>query len=262
MFTLETLLFAVVMCAYFTSKDLLLSKLVSKNQFKLNPIASIFLTIVGLFINSKLDQSYVRYLHLSSIKGSIELPPFILICIAADIISSILIIAIAFYKFHVDYFRNKYAYLILDIGRLIIIYFVFSFIVSWFWSNQIIEKETSWDSQCYKYQLSIDLATYYLKNGSMPGQLSDFTQEIINPINKSPLVYKPGTTICTQISDERGNILVEGYKKLLGIKIYKTEPMKFFKLYEVHNDILCGGKLKMPTNEIFIKATKTEPFTD
>lgn len=134
---------------------------------------------------------------------------------------------------------------IMDVFRLLVIYFVFSSVVSHFWMAEF-QKQMNYDYLCFKDQMVVDLAAYYYRNGTMPSQLSDFTGTRVNPFNQSPLRYQQGEGINITITDDAGNTVVRGFEEFIGLKINSRHPEDFFWHKRTMGDILCHGNLVIP----------------
>ncbi|MEN9327998.1 MAG: hypothetical protein RI947_806 [Candidatus Parcubacteria bacterium] len=235
----------IVTFVYFSCKDFVLARLFKDKSLKVHPVFSLIMAFIGLYVNAKLQESYVQYLDMSYIKGSIQLPPFPLLFIAADFASSVALILILYVRVGVSFFSIPFARHFVNVMRFIFIYVVFTSIVSTLWVHQL-EKQINWDYTCFRNQLAIDAAVYYYRNGHMPESLSEFTTITTNPANRSPLQFSRGQGVNITVTDKAGNQLVNGYKDFIGIKIYTDNPADFFVTRRITNDTLCHGTLKIP----------------
>lgn len=238
--------FSLLTILYFGLKDWILSYIYKGSAFRLPVYYSAIMAFVGYFINHSLYRSYLYYLSLTSVAGSITLPNFSLLFIVADFVTSLALMTIIHRRMGTLKISNKYGKISMDLTRLFLLYITFTIIVSRLWLQETL-KDISFDYTCFQNQLAIDLAEYYLKNDSVPSQLSDFTEHRINPANNSPLIYSStGNIISTKITDAQGNVVVEGYKYFPGIDTSQSDPEAFFGIFETFNRTLCQGTLNIP----------------
>lgn len=230
---------------YFTLKDKIFSKLFGEKSVKTPPLLAILLTMAALVINSQLTGNYERYLSMSYVKGAIYLPPFTFLFLMADFISSILLTLLLLAKKAPMARKNPGIQTVFDVLRLIFIWAIFQSLVSSFWFKEE-SKLLNFDYLCFSDQVTVDMAGYYFRNNRLPEKLSDFTNYKVNPINNSKLVLTLGDVLSVKVSDEKGNIVMEGSKQLIGIKMYETNPSEFFKRYNLKNSTICKDKLNIP----------------
>lgn len=235
----------IIVFLYFTFKNILLSKILKITPLKIHPIVSIAITIIALFINNQLVTDYAKYLSMSPVIGAVKLPPFTLLFLIADFISSIAILLLISIRIGVSFFSMPYAGSFVEFGRLLLLSATFSIIISQFWLVEL-SKQTNWNYHCFKNQLIIDIAVYYYHNHKLPGRLEEFTQYKINPVNDAYLLYSGDNSMNIVISDGKGNKLVEGYKDFIGLISNTDNPPNFFKLLRIENKDLCSSALKIP----------------
>jgi hypothetical protein len=237
----------IVIIVYFSVKDFLLSKLFKEKQPKSHPGVILVMTVAALVINNLLLADYNRYLDMGYIKGAIQLPPFPLLFILADFISSAGLLLMISVKLGFSAFRKPGMRLLTDVLRLVFIYVVFLDVTLHFYIKETSKQmETFWTYPCFKDQVAIDLAVYYYKNGAIPSKLDDFTNFKENPVNKSPLIYTPGSQLTTTIIDGKDNKILVGYKDLMGLEMYKSDPPSFFTTLRISNKTMCSGSLNIP----------------
>lgn len=242
---IEVIVPSILVFVYFTIKDFLLAKIFRNSDYKVHPLASLLLSLMALFLNDRLVASYGSYLDMFYVKGAIALPHFTILFIAADFISSIIILAALTVRLGSAFFRIRYARFIMDVIRLAFVYVIFTTIASMLWVREV-DRNMNWNFECFKDQVAIDLISYYYRNDGMPSRLGEFTTYTVNPVNNSPLVYVPGSELQTMVTDEKGNKIFEGYKDLMGVDVYKDNPSDFFASYRIMNKTLCSGTLKIP----------------
>jgi hypothetical protein len=242
---IEVIIPSILVFVYFTIKDFLLAKIFRNSDYKVHPLASLLLSFMALFLNDRLVASYGNYLDMFYVKGAIILPHFTILFIAADFISSIIILTALTVRLGSAFFRIRYARFIVDVIRLAFVYFVFTTIASMLWVREV-KRNMNRNFQCFKYQVAIDLISYYYRNDGMPSTLGEFTTYTVNPVNDSPLVYSPGSELQTMVTDEMGNKIFEGYKDLVGVDVYEDNPSDFFSSYRIMNKTWCSGSLKIP----------------
>lgn len=235
----------ILVFIYFFTKDFILAKLFRKSDYRVHPVVTLGLSLAAVFMNGQLVASYGSYLDMFYVKGAIVLPHFTILFITADFISSIIILAALTARFGSAFFRIRHARLVVDVIRLAFVYFVFTTIASMLWVREV-KRNMNGDFQCFKYQVTIDLISYYYRNDGMPSKLGEFTTYTVNPVNNSPLVYSPGSELHTMVTDEMGNKIFEGYKDLAGVDVYKDTPSDFFSSYRIMNKTMCSGTLKIP----------------
>jgi len=242
---IEILIPSILVFVYFTTKDFVLAKIFRNSDYKVHPLASLLLSFMAIFLNDRLVVSYGSYLDMFYVKGAIVLPHFTILFIAADFISSIIILTALTVRLGSAFFRMRYARFIMDVIRLAFVYVIFTTIASMLWVREV-DRNMNWSFECFKDQVAIDLVTYYYRNDRMPNTLGEFTTYTVNPVNNSPLVYSPGSELETMVTDEKGNKIFEGYKELAGVDVYKDTPSDFFSSYRIMNKTLCSGTLKIP----------------
>jgi hypothetical protein len=235
----------ILVFLYFFMKDFVLTKLFRNSDYRVHPIVTLGLSLAAVFMNDQLVASYGSYLDMFYVKGAIVLPHFTILFIAADFISSIIILVALKVRLGTDFFRIRYARLVVDVIRLVFVYVIFTTIASMLWVREV-DRNMNSNFQCFKYQVSIDLISYYYRNDSMPNKLEEFTTYTVNPVNNAPLVYSPGSELQTMVTDEKGNKIFEGYKDLAGVGVYKDNPSDFFSSYRIMNKTWCSGTLKIP----------------
>lgn len=81
---------------YFACKDLFLSKIFPGRSIRAHPIYSLVMALIGLYIGGALHRSYQEYLSMTMVKGSLHLPPFMLMFLLADFITSVGFVLIAY----------------------------------------------------------------------------------------------------------------------------------------------------------------------
>ena len=239
--SIDLLFWNSIVFLYFSFKNVVFSKLFRGIKLNVHPLVTIVLAISALFVNSLLLQDYNQYLTMSVVRGAIQLPPFTLLFLIADFLSSMLLLGLAI-KMGKSLNNNPNSRTFIDIFRLICISIVFTTIASNLWEGEI-KKQINWNYECFKNQLTVDLAAYYYRNQLLPKSIEDFTKLIINPINNSELIYSQGDTLTVSISDKSGNKIVEGYKDLLGIKSSLDNPSSFFSKFKIINDTLCKNSI-------------------
>lgn len=230
---------------YFTLKHFLFSKIFSKKQVIIHPLISVAFAVLGILLTHQLQIEYTRYLEMSTVKGAIQLPSYVLLFFLADFVTSLILIGFFSLRLGVVFFKKPYARVLMDVARLFVIFIVFTTLVSSLWSKQI-EKETNWQFNCFKYQIAIDLSAYYFQHGKLPEKLEQFTSTTKNPVNDSLLLYFPDSILKTKILDEKENVILAGYVDLMGLEQYKNEPQKFYTKYDVVNEVLCKNSLRIP----------------
>lgn len=236
---------SILVYVYFSTKDIIISRLFNASQVKIHPVINQLLAIVAMLVNLILIQEYDRYLQLTSIKGSVTLPHFTSLFLVVDGITSIGIVAILAFKRGLALFSMPYARLSIDIIRLVLVFIIFFQVISAIWMKQT-NVEMGWDYQCFKYQVVIDLATYYYQRHEFPTRLEDFTSFTSNPFNTAPLLYSAGEQTAIFVTDTKENVIVEGPKDLLGLQLYENNPMQFFTVYDIANRNVCDGELRLP----------------
>lgn len=245
---LEGWILFTVTFIYFNSKDFLLRKIFKAKSPRLHPAYTLILSIIALYVNTQLHNSYQEYLGMSYIKGSISLPPFTLIFIGADFISSVLLVFIVYVRLRVEPIQLKFVKIFMDIMRFFFLYAAFTSIVSHIWLQQLT-SQANFNYNCFKEQLVIDAAVYYYRHsGVMPEKLADFTEVSVNPFNNSPLIYKKIQGANIEITDKAGNRLID-ITNFIGIGVYKAHPEEFFTLHHINNKNICQGSLKIPSTE-------------
>ena len=248
----EMLFWNFLVFIYFIAKDFILSKInIGAKKTSTNHVisitVSIFISLLALYINANLMDDYSRALNSGYIKGAVTLPPFTLLFILSDIISTIITILIIIGKLGINYLKDPTIKVLFEFIRLMLLGGLFMMITSHLSLNQVIEKQSGFDYLCFKNQLIIDAAVFYYKNDRNPESLEDFTTIRVNPINKSPLIFvkKNGNSI--YINDEAGNKIIEGLKDIQGLETYKNSPKYFFTIFNIDNKHLCGGSLIIPS---------------
>jgi len=236
---------SILVYVYFLVKDFFISRIFKTSQAKVHPIVHQLLAIVVMLVNLILIQEYERYLQLSSIKGLVQLPHFTSLFLLIDGVTSVGIVAILALKRGLALFSMPYARLSIDIIRLVLVLVIFLQVISAIWMKQT-NVEMGWDYQCFKYQVVIDLATYYYEHRSLPNEINDFTSYTNNPFNQAPLLYSKGEPADTYVTDTEGNIIVEGPRNLLGLQQYENNPKQFFIVYDIANRNVCSGELRLP----------------
>ncbi len=234
----------IITAVYFSFKDSILSRLFKNSVTKLHPFFSLLMAGAGIYVNFQLQDSYSYYLRLTVVKGAIVLPPFILLFIIADFVTSLLLLLWARVQAGKNFFSYKYARIILDLIRFLLIYVVFSTVLFGIWVKQF-EKQANWRFTCLKEQVAIDFATYYFRNRAYPQKLEEFSSYSVNPINNSPFVYTSGTQLSATVRDEAGNVIMTG-TDLLGMELYTNDPQKFFEQRRSMRDVICPGKVVIP----------------
>lgn len=241
----DRLFWEIVVFLYFIFKDRVLSKIFKEAQVKNHPLINLAIAIAALFFNNQLQTDYARYLNLSYIKGAIQLPPFTLLFLLADFISSVGILFLMFFRTRTTFFKSPFARTFMDVFRLIAVYVVFTTVISGLWLIKE-RKNMNWNYLCFEKQIAIDLAVFYYRNNRLPEKLEEFTSYKINPSNNSALIYTPGSILAITITDQKGNKIVEGYKDINTLNIYKNDPPGFFTSFRILNKSICSGSLKIP----------------
>lgn len=236
---------SILVYVYFLVKDFFISRLFKTSQAKVHPIVNQILAIAAMLVNLFLIQEYDRYLQLTLIKGSITLPHFTSLFLVVDGITSIGIVAILAIRRGMALFSTPYARLSIDIIRLALVFIIFLQVISTIWMKQT-NVEMGWDYQCFKYQVAIDLATYYYQHHGMPTKIGDFTAYTNNPFNQAPLLFTAGEQTAVYVTDAKENVIVEGPKDLLGLQLYENDPKQFFIVYDIANRNVCNGELLLP----------------
>jgi len=245
LFNFSTGLWSVLVFLYFSTKDYFLAKIFNHPEFKLPVWLTAIISIAALIVNVFIQSEYERYLGLSNIKGSIQLPNFTLLFILADAFSTIFTLGLIAPKKGQPMWKEPGARVLVEILRLTLLVVTVPSVISFFWTRETL-TDASWDYQCFKYQVTIDLATYYYQNQQLPQNLEQFTVERVNPFNDSPLLYTVIGGSNVQIMDEKGNAIMDGYKDLLGLEMYAANPEQFFLQFEIANQNVCDGKLRLP----------------
>lgn len=228
----------IIAFIYFSLKNYLLYKYLKlfKNT-KLNHIISLTVSISYLFLERHLTAEYGRYLDFTFIKGAIELPPFIILLIAGDIISTLIVIFIIKKQ---GISESSLARIFYEFGRFIILFASFYYLVSTFWFSSFNKKLANFDYTCFKFSLAKDLAVYYLAHGVFPKDLKTATKYTINPVNNAPLIsFNEKDVLSYKVVDSKGNIIIEGYKDYIGIAISRDRPEEYLKGLEIMTDNLC-----------------------
>jgi len=233
----------IIVFLYFSCKSWFLSRIFRDSQIRTHFLVSLTITAAALLINSQIQAEYARYLDMSYVKGAIRLPPFTLLFILADFISTVVLLLLITARAGTSFFKLPVTRILMDILRLVMIYVIFILIVSRLWVKEV-DRNLNWNFECFKSQMAIDIAVFYYQNGRLPNRLDEFSQFTTNPINNSDLVFTDGSTLSIYISDQMGNKIIEGYKDLIGLD---TDPLSFFTVYRIFNKTLCSGGLKIPS---------------
>jgi hypothetical protein len=217
---------------YFSIKNYIIYdrfKLFKQNRYVI--LSSIAVGIGSFLLNYFITKSYKFNLELSFIKGAIELPPFGILLILADVISTVFVIlALRSNKIELLSFP-KFAF---EAARLVILYTVFTSLTIFFWQKSVENKLLNTDYICFKYKLANDLATYYCDNGKFPERLDQATTILVNPINNSKLVSDQGeSTISYAVKDQMNNVIVEGHKDFIGISSCSSENKDYLKSIQI-----------------------------
>ena len=235
----------IVVFLYFTFKNFILSKVFKNTKISTHPAISLTMAVLALYANSQLVRSYDRYLNMSYVKGAIRLPHFSLLFVLSDLLATVTVIVIFIIKLGPKFSRLKLMHAIFNFASLLFIYVIFTTLISTLWLKET-QKNVNWNYMCFKNQIAIDLATFYFKNQHLPEKLEEFTSFKINPINNSPLILTPGSTLSIAVTDEKGNKIMEGYKDLMGLKMYSENPEDFFATYRIFGENACSDLLKIP----------------
>ncbi len=235
-------IWSLIVFLYFVFKNRLLSK-IFKNRatYRYTPL-SFFVALFSIYLNSILVSKYNQYLNMSYVKGAIVLPPFSLLFTISDFLASVIVI-LKIQKY-LDILKKPLGSFMFDTTIMIFTFAVFSTVSSALWVRET-GKLINWNYQCFKDQIAIDMAAYYYDQGELPQTIDNFTNFEKNPINDSPLVLKPGTTLTISVVDEEGSIILEG-SDLMGMEMYSNDPESFFDRFRIKNNNLCKGKLKIP----------------
>lgn len=211
---------------------------------------------VALFVNNNLLSEYQKYLAMSPIKGAITFPPFTPIFLIADFISTVALYVLVIVRAGLSFFKYPYAQQIIDVLRFVFLYVAFTYIVSTLWMGQL-EKQIGFEYECFKSQVAIDFADYYLRNNALPETLAAFTTYKTNPANHAALIYSKQTSLATVlVVDEKENRIMEGYR-LTGLS-HATNPgyRNYFDTYNIYNSTICKGSLRIPDYDPRVKVGK------
>jgi hypothetical protein len=212
---------------YFSVKNYFFYRLIKISKSKSSSlIFSIIVALLTLFVNNLLTNNYQEHLDLSYVKGAIDLPPFLLLYIASDLVVSIILIIFNFY-YNVPMFREK-AFSI-EIIRLFLLHVVFFSFVTHYWSVSFNAKYLNTDDLyiCFRTRVQYDLASYYLENQKFPAQIGEATQFTTNPLNKSKLLIElfDEDQSLISVKDEMGNQILSS-TDFLGMNLYYKEPAR------------------------------------
>jgi hypothetical protein len=232
----------ILVFLYFTIKSTFFYKILRfKGSRKVAPLVSVILGLFSVLIDHYLQGDYLWHLNLYFIKGVIRLPPFYLIYIASDLVSSVCLTL---------YIRAsklpEFRVLAYEIGRLILLPVIFTTMTTTFWqrsySDSLITNFN--DLQCLKCHLERGLAKYYFERGDFPTTetaLYEAVQLKKNPINNTDLVIQVDGEKFMGINDAMGNELIS-LLDFAGIGIYKNSPEDFFDILELSCKHLCPDK--------------------
>lgn len=247
MFEIEvtTWLSSVAVFLYFTLKSAILARLFRRSEFALPQWVSALLGLVGFFVNIYAQSEYDRYLALSYIKGSIDLPNFMAIFILVDFVSVFVIFWMINSGKNDQVWKEPVTKVVFELLRLTFVAGIVSAVIVYFWQIET-RNQMGWEYKCFRYQLQIDLASYYYDQQAFPTTVESFTSSVINPYNDAQIVLQASEKGMVSVVDTEGNMLVNGYQDLIGIQLYADNPKEFFRSLEISNATVCEGLLRLP----------------
>lgn len=222
---------------YFSIKNHLLYRRFKIFNKNISLLFSFFIGVFSVLQNQYLVNRYEGFLGMSFVRGAIELPPFLLLLIGADVFSTIVLLFLVTLSRH----RNrKPPAALLEITRLLFVYVFFTFLVTNFWMKSIKEKQFNWNYECFKIELRKDLARYYFQNGRFPNDISKASKLTINPLNGADLVVKnPESVTSYTIVDTFENKIIVASRDFIGIASYKDNPEFFMEYLNLLDNSLC-----------------------
>lgn len=222
----------ILVFLYFSIKNYIIyDRLRLFKQRRNTLLASIAIGIGSSLLNRFITLQYDNHTNLSFIKGTIELPPFALLLILADIVTTLFI---AFILWSKKINISSFPKIIYEITRIFILYVVFTSLVISFWQKSYSEKLLNADYLCFKYTLVKDLATYYCQNNQFPEKLEQATALTVNPINNSSLTSQDADNVLHYVvKDQKNNIILEGYKDFPGIYDCGNNPVEYMKSIQI-----------------------------
>jgi len=226
----------VILFAYFSIKSFFYNRRLGITSTKWDTLISLLLTIFGLVFHQLLLVDYQSTQALAFIKGVTILPPFHLLLILADVISSVLLLILLRSYAHLRH------YIAAELFRILSLSTVFFMLVMYF-SSQYDYVGAMVDYTCLRYTLQYQLAEYYFKNHTLPTRLSQFTGYENNPVNGSRLIYdlreSSGLGPAVLITDEAGNTIFDSYKYHPWLSSLTWSPPSRLSLEKRGMEIFC-----------------------
>ncbi len=234
-----------ILIVYFSSKDYLLHKIFNARHFKVSHKFTILIGIATYVLGIVLLNHFDDTQQLTSVAGAIKLPPFAVLFIMSDAVSSVFIIWVMFMKGTLSKNEATNYYKTFEILRFLAIYSVFILLVNFIWIKQTDKIGIS-SLNCLKAQLAIDFADYYFTKGQYPTTLQEFTTITINPINNAEILYELKLGKDPFISDTYNNDLTESQVHLIEQYVNENRQSDYYDIFYLSNEIACEGQLKIP----------------
>ena len=232
----DWIFFEGVLFCYFFLKSFLFYHRFKVFSSKDNLFVSFLVGSGAFLLNRLLVENYKKVLFQTPVKGAIEIPHFIFLFILADIISTFLLVVLPAFRKGVKMSREVF-----EIGRLIMVFVIFGMLTNYYWmrSYEKIFFDPEQNYQCFKHRLLYDLAYFKLHNTYFPEGLSDFTQETINPLNNSFLIYTINENGRVFVKDTEGNDIINSSRDLIGIKTGLTNPDSYLNIIKTGLESYC-----------------------
>lgn len=241
----NTLFINAILISYFSGKDYLLHKIFNARHFKISHTFTILIGIASYVLGLISLTNFDDMQQLTSVAGAIKLPPFAVLFMMADAVSSGFVIWVMLMQGGLPRNQASSNYKIFEILRIIAIYPVFILLVNLIWIKQT-DKIGIFSVNCLKAQLAIDFANYYFTNGQYPTTLQEFTTITINPINNAEILYELKLGKRPYISDTYNNDLTSTKVLMTEHYVNTNRQSEFYSTFYIQNEGTCEGQLKIP----------------
>ena len=187
-------------------------------------------------LNRIMIDQYKQQLQLTTVKGSVDLPSFVFLFIISDLTISLILVT---KSISLPSISRIWFELLRAVGLAVFFYLFLTF----FWTKSLYAKFFSGNIinyQCFQSTLALDIAKHFFSYGRFPADLSQVTDQKVNPLNKSPLkIISTGNPLMFKVVDELGNEIVSATKDFIGISNFRQNPGDFLLYIEQRKNIYC-----------------------
>lgn len=182
----------LVIIFYFAIQTAYLYPQNRKHTYRYATTQLLFL-LVSILLNHLAQKEYINWTYYKGF-DVVKLPPIWMLVVAANIITEVIYrYDLRRYIFQTNWGSvAKNSYILSSINKMIVNFFIFGVLCITFWTYTIDIYGRKFDNEfrCFRLTLEQDLINYFINNGTVPDELTDFTTIIADPLSDTPLIYE------------------------------------------------------------------------